>query len=150
MNVSIETVTEFSLSRVLPLIADYQHFYRAVPHAHKNREHFGSIVRKPACGIIFLACDQTHQPAGFATLYFPFSSVRAMAICLMNDLYTLPAFRGQGVGRALINHCRTWACEHGYPELVWNTEQANITAQALYGSTGAGRTAWFEYRWSTA
>ncbi len=150
MNVTIETVTEFSLPRVLPLIADYQRFYRAPPDAHKNREHFGGIARNPARGIMFLACDQTEQAVGFATLYFPYSSVRAMAICLMNDLYTLPACRGQGVGRALINHCRSWASEQGYPELVWNTEQSNSTAQALYGSTGASRSAWFEYRWPTA
>lgn len=150
MHMSIETVTEFSLPRVLPLIADYQRFYRASPDLHKNREHFGGIVRNPARGIIFLASDQTTQAAGFATLYFPFSSVRAMAICLMNDLYTAPASRGQGVGRALMNHCRAWALEQGYPELVWNTEQSNSTAQALYDSTGASRTTWFEYRWPAA
>ncbi len=147
---SIETVSEFSLPRVLPLIAEYQRFYRAAPDVHKNRGHFGGIVQNPARGIIFLACDQTCQSAGFATLYFPFSSVRAMAICLMNDLYITPAFRGQGFGRALMVHCRSWALEHGYPEIVWNTEQANTTAQALYSSTGASRSAWFEYRWPTA
>ena len=149
MNIIIQTVTESTLDSVLPLVAEYQQFYGARPDMPKNRRHFGDIVRNADKGIMFIAGGAAGEGAGFATLYFPFSSVRAMAICLMNDLYTRPEYRGKGIGRALIQHCRQWAKAHSYPELVWNTQQSNSSAQALYDSTGASRSAWLEYRLST-
>jgi ribosomal protein S18 acetylase RimI-like enzyme len=63
----------------------------------------------------------------------------------MNDLYTVPAARGQGVGRALIRHCARYARAHGFATIYWQTEQSNATAQRLYDSLSASRTAWYTY-----
>ena len=141
----IETVTPATLEPLLPLIARYQEFYGAHPDPARNREHFGRIVSDPAQGVQFAALDADGAPLGFATLYFPYSSVSARAQCLLNDLYVEPHARGRGIGRGLIERCRRYAREHGYPTLEWQTEQANTAAQALYDRSGARRTAWYSY-----
>ncbi len=64
----------------------------------------------------------------------------------MNDLFVEPDDRGLGVGRALIEAARDVARERGAALLEWVTAPDNYTAQRLYDSTGAERSAgWIEY-----
>lgn len=140
----IETVTRANFEQVLPLIAEYQRFYKVEPYENRNRAHFSQFLDDHARGVLFIAL-QDEIAVGFATLYFPFSSVRARAVCLMNDLFTTETARGRGVGRALIGHCREYAAQHDFPDLIWHTEQNNLAAQRLYDSCGATKTAWCEY-----
>lgn len=56
----------------------------------------------------------------------------AADLCYLQDLFTDPAARGRGVGRALIEHVANWAREHGCSQLYWRTHSSNTTARALY------------------
>ncbi len=103
---------------------------------------FSLIMR----GIQFLARDDAGRPVGMATLYFTDSSVRACEQCVMNDLYVVPGVRGRGIGRALIEHCRAYARQRGYPAIVWTTAATNATAQRLYDGLSAERSEWVHYR----
>ena len=141
---TIETVTTAHFEQVLPLIADYQRFYCASPDENRNRAHFSQFLDDHSRGVLFAALD-ADVVVGFATLYFPFSSVRARSVCLMNDLFITEAARGKGIGRALIAHCHNYAQTHDFPALMWNTEHDNHAAQRLYDSLGATRSAWLEY-----
>jgi GNAT superfamily N-acetyltransferase len=142
----IVTVDRSNFEKVLPLITAYQFFYRSAVDQEQNRKHFGQFLDDHEKGVLYVALDAGSSSAlGFATIYYPFSSVRAEAVCLMNDLFTLPQARGRGVGRALIRHCREQAKAHGFAELFWMTEERNQTAQKLYDSFGAQRTEWLEY-----
>lgn len=141
----IETVTPATFELVLPLVAGYQRFYNAVPDEARNRVHFAQFLDDHARGIQFVALEDDGNALGFATLYFPLSSVSAGVTCLMNDLFTAPEARGRGVGRALIEHCRRYAGDHGFKSIYWQTAQSNRTAQRLYDSLNAARSAWYTY-----
>ncbi|MEU1970252.1 GNAT family N-acetyltransferase [Microbacterium sp. NPDC019599] len=52
--------------------------------------------------------------------------------CYLEDLFVAPATRGGGVGRALIEHVRSWADDAGCRKVYWLTQQSNETARALY------------------
>ena len=110
----IETVTQATFERVLPLIAAYQRFYEATPDDDRNREHFARLLNDHADGIQFVALDDQGGALGFATLYFPLGSVTPGVFCLMNDLFTVPEARGRGIGRALILHCLSYARARGF------------------------------------
>ena len=141
----IETVTPATFELVLPLIAGYQRFYEAVPDEARNRAHFAQFLDDHSAGVQFIALDEEGRALGFATLYFPLSSVSARVNCLMNDLFTVPEARGKGVGRALILHCLQYAKQRGYPSIYWQTAQSNVTAQRLYDSLKTTRSAWYTY-----
>ena len=51
-------------------------------------------------------------------------------VCYLEDLFTAPAARGHGVGRALIGAVRDWAAEHGCGRVYWHTHETNATARA--------------------
>ncbi|MDZ4721156.1 MAG: GNAT family N-acetyltransferase [Roseiflexaceae bacterium] len=141
----IETVNAATFEQILPLIAAYQRFYQTEPDDQRNRAHFGQFMNDHSKGIQFVALDDTGSALGFATLYFPLSSTRATVYCLLNDLFTIPESRGQGVGRALIGHSLHYAQGLGFDRISWQTAQTNSTAQQLYDHTGATRGAWYTY-----
>jgi GNAT superfamily N-acetyltransferase len=89
--------------------------------------------------------DPAQPPAGYACLYWTFSSVSATDVVLVNDLYVRPQHRGNGVGEALIGAAVDVARERGASHVRWFTALDNRRAQRLYERVAAQRSAWFEY-----
>lgn len=105
--------------------------------------------REPGAGSLSgTAADGSEKsgPAiGFATVYFSFSSAAAKKVGILNDLYVVSSARGQGVGRALIEHCRGFALSRGAARLQWVTAPDNTHAQALYESLPTRKSTWVHY-----
>lgn len=53
-------------------------------------------------------------------------------LCYLQDLYTAPAARGSGAGRALIEAVRTLAETRECLRVYWLTKEDNAQARALY------------------
>lgn len=62
----------------------------------------------------------------------------------LDDLFTTPASRGRGVGRALIGRLTDMAAAEGRAGVQWVTAEDNHQAQALYNSL-ATRANWITY-----
>jgi GNAT superfamily N-acetyltransferase len=50
----------------------------------------------------------------------------------MQDLFTVEAARGKGVGRALIDAVCAHARQAGSPRVYWQTHETNTAAMQLY------------------
>lgn len=141
----IEPVSRRTFEKLLPLIADYQRFYRVVPHFEKNRQFFSQFLASNAQGAQFIALDDQENAVGFAALYFLPSSLSAGQFCVLNDLYTVAEKRGEGVGKSLIDYCGSYARQRGFMSLEWQTEQSNAKAQKLYDKLGTSKSPWLYY-----
>jgi GNAT superfamily N-acetyltransferase len=62
----------------------------------------------------------------------------------LDDLFTSPAVRGQGVGRSLISEIAALAELEGWSVVRWITAESNATARRLYDSV-ATATHWVTY-----
>jgi GNAT superfamily N-acetyltransferase len=144
-NVEVRPIRLEELEDALPLIASYQTFYGAHPDAERNREFFSRFVHPSEEGLL-LGAWVDGGLAGFATLYWFFSSTKATDAVLMNDLFVRGDVRGGGVGRALIQSALEEARKRGAAHLEWFTAPDNAVAQRLYDSLpGAGRSTWLAY-----
>lgn len=65
--------------------------------------------------------------------------------CYLQDLFTDPAHRNRGVGRALIEAVYLEAQQHGAASVYWLTHETNTTGMALYAKV-ASRTGFIQYR----
>ena len=140
----IRPATEQDIDEVLPLFGGYQRFYTGeIQTDDRNRGFLRRFLGD--AGRLLVARDDDGAVAGFANLYWTFSSTTAEDHVLMNDLFVAEEARGGGVGLALIEAARTVARERGSSTLSWMTALDNRTAQRLYERTGAQRSAWFEY-----
>ena len=140
MSLQIEIVSQDNFEDVLPMIAEYQTFYKAEPDGARNRAFFVQLLRSHERGIQFIA--YTDRPIGFCTVYFNFKSTRALEIASLNDLYVREEGRGlrkSGTALALMDAAFTYAREHGYPMLEGKTTTDNFIAQKFYEHYGSKR-----------
>ncbi len=143
--VHVEPISADRLKALLPLIAAYQRFYEVEDiDEERNRAFFARFVAPSEDGVL-LGAWRDGELAGYACLYWHFTSLAPAETVLMNDLYVAERSRGQGVGRALIEASAAVARERGAHRLEWATQPSNLTAQRLYDRTGAERSEWVEY-----
>jgi GNAT superfamily N-acetyltransferase len=144
-DVRVEPISPGQLEPLLSLIADYQRFYEVEEiDEERNRTFFARFVAPSDRGLL-LGAWLGEELAGYACLYWHFTSLVPAETVLMNDLYVTKRFRGRGVGGALIEASAAVASERGAHQLEWATQPDNKTAQRLYDKTGAERNEWIEY-----
>ena len=144
-HVRIAPVGEDEYEAILPLIAEYQVFYEAVPEEARNREYFRRFLAPSEAGLLIGAWDGD-EPVGFTCLYFTGSSISAKDVVLLSDLLVRESHRGRGVGADLIQAAVEVARARGAAHVEWLTAVDNRRAQRLYERVpGALRSTWFGY-----
>jgi GNAT superfamily N-acetyltransferase len=87
------------------------------------------------------------EPVGYAFIFETYSSFLARPTLFLEDLFVLPAFRGRGIGLALLRHCIGLAQERCCGRMEWICLDWNTKAQTFYESIGARRLSeWLLYR----
>ncbi len=69
---------------------------------------------------------------GFAHFLYHRSTTKIELTCYLQDLFTDPARRGVGVGRALIQGVYEQASLAGIQRVYWHTQETNVAARRLY------------------
>jgi GNAT superfamily N-acetyltransferase len=145
----IERISKDSLDEVLPLIRNYQEFYKVADICDiRNKEFFSKFCNSNPAGCQFLYREGS-EVVGFATVYFSFTSTITAKAAILNDLYTVPTMRGKRIGKKLIEHCREFAAKNNAARLKWVTAPNNHTAHKLYDSLNATKSEWIFYTYNT-
>jgi GNAT superfamily N-acetyltransferase len=84
-----------------------------------------------------LIADYGGQPAGFALYFFNYSTWVGRPGIYVEDLFVLPEFRRQGIGRALLKQVVAIAVENGCQRLQWEVLDWNTPAIDFYRELGA-------------
>jgi GNAT superfamily N-acetyltransferase len=79
-----------------------------------------------------LVAERSGQLVGLVHFLFHRSSIALRSNCYLQDLFTLEAARGQGVGRALIEEVYRRAEQAGSGRVYWQTHETNTQAMKLY------------------
>ena len=110
----------------------YLEFYESSVAEEVYRSTFARLLdpaRPEQNGLLAL---RDGQAAGLVHYIFHPHNWRLEDVCYLQDLYTDPAFRGGGVGRALIEAVYEAADKRGAPSVYWLTQDFNDTARVLY------------------
>jgi GNAT superfamily N-acetyltransferase len=76
-------------------------------------------------------------PVGYS-LWFPnYSSFRGRHGIYLEDLFVRPAFRGRGIGKALLAALARRCVDNGWTRLEWSVLDWNAPSIAFYKSIGA-------------
>lgn len=136
---TLRTATHADVPLILSLVHDLAEYERE-PDAVKVSE--AELLRDgfPADGTSgyfeCLIAEEDGEPAGMA-LFFPvYSTWRGRCIHL-EDLFVRPAFRGRGIGKALLARVAALAVERGCALLYWHVLDWNQPAIDFYRSLGA-------------
>jgi GNAT superfamily N-acetyltransferase len=143
---SIQRVGAAELDELLPLMRSYCDFYEVSPADEDLLAVARALIDDPEHeGVQLLARDDRGIAAGFATLYWTWSTTSAARIGVMNDLFVAERARGHGMAERLIGACRDECVRRGARRLTWQTAPDNHRAQAVYDRVGAVREQWTDY-----
>ncbi|MFT4075908.1 MAG: GNAT family N-acetyltransferase [Asticcacaulis sp.] len=131
----IRAVTPEDHALWLPLWAGYNAFYgrsgaSALPD-EVTRTTWARFLN-PDVPVHALIASSNGEIVGLAHYLFHPSTSAVDLTCYMQDLFTVPARRGQGIARDLIEAVYEAAREAGTTRVYWHTHETNRTAQRLY------------------
>jgi ribosomal protein S18 acetylase RimI-like enzyme len=122
-------------------VRDY--YGRPEPSAERVRALLGTLLHEKE-GVVLVAEEQGNL-AGFAVLYFTFSTEQVDKIAVLNDIHVVKELRRTGAGSALFDACGAFAKENGFAYLTWQVTKENQQAQAFFERMGATRQDWVSY-----
>jgi GNAT superfamily N-acetyltransferase len=115
-------------------LADYENLSEAVD-ATPEKIADALFADKPR-----LYCDIAEwngEPAGIAVWFLNFSTFRGRHGIYLEDLYVRPAYRGRGIGKALMARLARRCVEQGLARFEWAVLDWNAPSIAFYRSIGA-------------
>jgi GNAT superfamily N-acetyltransferase len=77
------------------------------------------------------------RPAGFALFFYNYSTWQGRPGLYLEDLFVRPAFRGKGIGKALLLHLAQTAVRENCGRFQWQVLDWNTPAIEFYHSLGA-------------
>jgi GNAT superfamily N-acetyltransferase len=137
MTTTMRFATPADLALILEFIqqlAEYEKLRDACV-ATEERLRSSLFGDRPAAEVLIAECDGT--PAGFALFCHNYSTFLAQRGIWLEDLFVNPAFRGRGIGRALLERLAALALERECGRLEWNVLDWNAPAIGFYRSLGA-------------
>jgi GNAT superfamily N-acetyltransferase len=99
----------------------------------------------PAEPVHALVAERDGVLVGLAHYLFHRSTILVEPTCYLQDLYTVEAVRGGGIGRTLIAAVYDAAQATGATRVYWQTHETNTTAMRLYDRI-ADRSGFVVYR----
>ncbi len=134
---NIRTATVDDVAVILAFIkelAEYERLSDAVVATESSLRDtlFGE---RPAAEVLIASVDGS--PAGFALFFHNYSTFLARRGLYLEDLYVQPAYRRQGVGRALLQRLAAIAVERECGRMEWSVLDWNQDAWRFYRSLGA-------------
>lgn len=77
------------------------------------------------------------EPAGFALWFFNFPTFAGRRGIYLEDLFVRSAFRGKGIGKALLAYLAGLCVQNGWSRLQWTVLDWNTPSINFYKSLGA-------------
>ncbi len=120
--------------QLIQALAEYEKLSHAVTgnpealkeHLFGNRPYAEAIVG-----------EYEGQVVGFAVFFYKYSTFLTKPGIYLEDIFVLPEYQRQGIGKALFSHLSKLAVARGCGRLEWSVLDWNQPARTFYESMGA-------------
>jgi GNAT superfamily N-acetyltransferase len=135
-----------ALMALITALADFEHLPPPDTEAQARLVEHG-FGEHPKFEVYLAEWEGTPGPVGYAFLFETYSTFLARPTLYLEDLFVLPDFRQQGIGKALLRFCVKLAHTRGCGRMEWTCLAWNVNAQRVYENFGAKRMSdWLLYR----
>jgi GNAT superfamily N-acetyltransferase len=137
MSITIRSATPADVGQILAFIRALAVYERAPEAVTATEER---LLQDGFGAHPFYRCliaEQNGQPAGFAFYFFNYSTWKGRPGIYLEDLFVDPAFRGLGIGKALLQAVAADALAEGCERLQWEVLDWNTPAIDFYRAMGA-------------
>jgi GNAT superfamily N-acetyltransferase len=133
----IEPAVPADVTNIVGLIRELAEFERLLDQfiATEAALHESLFGTKPYAEVLMARLDG--ESVGFALFFHNYSTFRAQPGIYLEDLYVRPAYRGEGIGEALLKRIARLAVERGCGRFEWSVLDWNQRAVDFYKALGA-------------
>jgi GNAT superfamily N-acetyltransferase len=135
--ISIRPATAADVPLILTFIRELAEYEKLAHEVVASEADFHEALfgRRPVIEAVIASIDG--EPVGYA-LFFPnFSTFLGKLGLYLEDLYVRPQARGQGAGRALLEHLARIAVDRGWGRFEWAVLDWNEPSIGFYKKMGA-------------
>jgi GNAT superfamily N-acetyltransferase len=137
VNPSFDAATPADVPVLMTLIGELAEFERLAHELVVTEAALREALFGPAPAVETIIARVGGEVAGFALYFHSFSTFLGRRGLYLEDLYVRPAFRGQGVGRGLLEHVARLATARGCGRMEWAVLNWNRRAVRFYEALGA-------------
>jgi GNAT superfamily N-acetyltransferase len=135
----IRPATAADVPLILEFIRDLAVYEKLLHEVETTEERLHATLFGPRPAAECLLAFSAGAPAGFAIYFTNYSTFLAKPGLYLEDLFVRPAFRGQGIGKALLLHLAKLANARGCGRMEWSVLDWNQPAIEFYEAVGARR-----------
>jgi len=144
-SVIVRPVRHSDWDQWLPLWQGYNSFYKRSPPDEVTQMTWGRFFDAYEPMHALMASREDGRLVGLVHYIFHRNTAMIGPVTYLQDLFTSPDARGQGVGRSLILAVYKEAERAGSPRVYWLTHETNAQAMALYDQV-ANHSGFVQYR----
>jgi GNAT superfamily N-acetyltransferase len=133
----IERATPGDVPLILRLIKDLAEYERMSGDVIATEDGLRQTLFGPRPSAEVVIAYAGSEPAGFALFFHNYSTFLGKPGLYLEDLFVVPAYRGRGYGKALLQHLATLAVERGCGRFEWSVLDWNEPAIGFYKKLGA-------------
>ena len=146
---SIRAATADDVPLIRQLIAELADYERLADAMVATDDGLRAQLFGPDPAAEVLIGEVDGEPAGFALFFHNYSTFLGRPGIYLEDLFVKPAFRGKGLGKALLAGLAKLAVERGCGRVEWSVLNWNQPSIDFYRSLGAvAMTEWTVFRLS--
>jgi GNAT superfamily N-acetyltransferase len=141
----IRSVTPDDMDVLANLVHELAVYEKLEQHAQATPDDFRRHLFGPRPAAEAALAEVSGESAGFALWFTTFSTFRGRPGFYLEDLFVRPAFRGHGIGKALLASIARLAIERGGGWMGWSVLNWNEPSIGFYNALGA----WPMKEWTT-
>lgn len=148
MQVRIELVQSHQVGLLLGLIRQLAEYERRLDQVQAAETDLRAALFCEGSPVRAVLAWVGHEAVGYALYYPVFSTFRGRFALYLEDIFVVPAYRGQGIGLALMRYLAQEALRQGYDRIEWQVLDWNTPAIEFYRRLGATpkETEWVPYK----
>jgi len=133
----IDPAAESDVPLILTLIKALADYERLAHEVVATEETLRESLFGPSPSAECVIARMGTEPVGFAVWFQSYSTFLGRPGIYLEDLFVFPAWRGRGIGRALLAHLAGIAVARKCGRMEWSVLDWNDPAIRFYGSIGA-------------
>ena len=137
MSLAIRPARREDSALVFALVRELADYEKLTHDVDATEELLAAALFVPAPRLFCDIAEWAGRPVGFAVWFPIFSTFRGRYGMYLEDIFVRPAFRGRGIGKALMTRLAQHCLENGYARFEWAVLDWNAPSIAFYKSIGA-------------
>ncbi len=139
MSLQIRPAAVADLPLILEFIRALAAYEKLLDEVEATEDRLRATLFGPRPAAECVLAFESGTPAGFAIYFSNYSTFLAKPGLYLEDLFVAPAFRGRGIGKALLLHLARLANARGCGRMEWAVLDWNQPAIEFYEALGARR-----------